>query len=151
MYHYRPLQTATGRHYIGLGLVLLYKPDCYVSVSGGASLASLCLRLRWCLSCESLSPSQVVPLLRVSLSPSQVVPLLRVLYTAQEKNSHHIYMALIVLLILSEDNCFNEAVHKTVRLDHRRCHVDRIALRSSSQICKSSKGLSQELAVVKTV
>ncbi|ELU06913.1 hypothetical protein CAPTEDRAFT_6632 [Capitella teleta] len=41
-----------------------------------------------------------------------VVPLLKILYHAQEKNSHHIYMALIILLILSEDDSFNRAVHE---------------------------------------
>lgn len=43
-----------------------------------------------------------------------VVPLLKILYHAQEKNSHHIYMALIILLILSEDDSFNRAVHEIV-------------------------------------
>lgn len=45
-----------------------------------------------------------------------VVPLLRILYTsaAGERSSHHIYMALIILLILSEDNLFNDAVHDVV-------------------------------------
>ncbi|KAJ8035588.1 Dymeclin [Holothuria leucospilota] len=41
-----------------------------------------------------------------------LIPLLRILYDAQEKNSHHIYMALIVLLILSEDDTFNKCVHE---------------------------------------
>jgi len=40
-----------------------------------------------------------------------VVPLLRILYTSAERSSHHIYMALIILLILSEDSLFNDAVH----------------------------------------
>ncbi|XP_041356321.1 dymeclin-like [Gigantopelta aegis] len=43
-----------------------------------------------------------------------VLPLLRILYEAQERNSHHIYMALIILLILSEDDVFNKAVHQIV-------------------------------------
>lgn len=41
-----------------------------------------------------------------------VMPLLKILYNAQDKNSHHIYMALIILLILSEDDVFNKAVHE---------------------------------------
>lgn len=41
-----------------------------------------------------------------------VMPLLKILYHAQEKNSHHIYMALIILLVLSEDDVFNKAVHE---------------------------------------
>ena len=44
----------------------------------------------------------------------QVLPLLRILYQAQERNSHHIYMALIILLVLSEDDVFNKAVHEIV-------------------------------------
>ena len=44
----------------------------------------------------------------------QVMPLLRILYHAQDKNSHHIYMALIILLVLSEDDVFNKAVHEIV-------------------------------------
>lgn len=42
------------------------------------------------------------------------MPLLKILYNAQDKNSHHIYMALIILLILSEDDVFNKAVHEIV-------------------------------------
>ncbi|KAH3746684.1 dymeclin-like [Dreissena polymorpha] len=41
-----------------------------------------------------------------------IMPLLKILYHAQDKNSHHIYMALIILLILSEDDVFNKAVHE---------------------------------------
>lgn len=40
-----------------------------------------------------------------------VVPILRVLYDSPEKSSHHVYMALIILLILSEDTLFNDAIH----------------------------------------
>ena len=46
----------------------------------------------------------------------QVMPLLKILYHAQDKNSHHIYMALIILLVLSEDDVFNKAVHEIVSL-----------------------------------
>lgn len=45
-----------------------------------------------------------------------VMPLLQILYHTQEKSSHHIYMGLIILLVLSEDEVFNKAVHEiTVR------------------------------------
>ncbi|CAF4061402.1 unnamed protein product [Rotaria magnacalcarata] len=40
-----------------------------------------------------------------------VLPILRVIYTATERNSHHIYMSLIILLILTEDDYFNRTVH----------------------------------------
>ena len=42
------------------------------------------------------------------------MPILQIVYQAPERNSHHIYMALIVLLILSEDDIFNKAVHEMV-------------------------------------
>jgi hypothetical protein len=40
-----------------------------------------------------------------------VLPVLRVIYAATERNSHHIYMSLIILLILSEDDYFNRTIH----------------------------------------
>ena len=43
-----------------------------------------------------------------------VLPILKILYSSPERNSHHIYMALIILLVLSEDNLFNEYVHDIV-------------------------------------
>ncbi|XP_002731175.1 dymeclin-like [Saccoglossus kowalevskii] len=43
-----------------------------------------------------------------------VVPILKILYSAQERNSHHIYMALIILLIMSEDDAFNKSVHELI-------------------------------------
>lgn len=42
-----------------------------------------------------------------------VVPILKTLYNAPDSNSHHIYMSLIILLILSEDDLFNKTVHET--------------------------------------
>ncbi|KAI1289319.1 Dymeclin [Halotydeus destructor] len=42
-----------------------------------------------------------------------VIPVLRILYDCPERSSHHVYMALIILLILTEDSLFNEAVHDT--------------------------------------
>lgn len=41
-----------------------------------------------------------------------VVPILQILYNAPDSSSHHIYMSLIVLLILSEDDGFNKSVHQ---------------------------------------
>ncbi|KDR21174.1 Dymeclin [Zootermopsis nevadensis] len=41
-----------------------------------------------------------------------VVPVLKTLYHAPDSNSHHIYMSLIILLILSEDDLFNKTVHE---------------------------------------
>lgn len=46
-----------------------------------------------------------------------VVPVLKILYNSSERNSHHIYMSLIILLVLSEDNLFNSIVHQIVRLN----------------------------------
>ncbi|CAF3796619.1 unnamed protein product [Rotaria sp. Silwood1] len=40
-----------------------------------------------------------------------VLPVLQVIYTSAERNSHHIYMSLIILLILSEDDDFNRTIH----------------------------------------
>ncbi|KAK3927790.1 Dymeclin [Frankliniella fusca] len=40
-----------------------------------------------------------------------LVPILRTLYHAPDSNSHHIYMSLIVILILSEDDLFTKTVH----------------------------------------
>ncbi|KNC27216.1 Dymeclin [Lucilia cuprina] len=40
-----------------------------------------------------------------------VTPILQTLYHAPDSTSHHIYMSLIVLLILSEDDSFNKNVH----------------------------------------
>ena len=45
-----------------------------------------------------------------------IIPILKVIYTAPERNSHHIYMALIILLILSEDDIFNKTVHNLVNI-----------------------------------
>ncbi|KAL7303253.1 hypothetical protein TKK_0004452 [Trichogramma kaykai] len=45
---------------------------------------------------------------------SLIVPILKILYNAPDNTSHHIYMSLIILLILSEDESFNKSVHDTV-------------------------------------
>jgi dymeclin len=41
-----------------------------------------------------------------------VIPILQILYNAPESSSHHIYMSLIVMLILSENDSFNKNVHE---------------------------------------
>ncbi|XP_020287424.1 dymeclin isoform X2 [Pseudomyrmex gracilis] len=41
-----------------------------------------------------------------------VTPILQILYYAPNNTSHHIYMSLIILLILSEDEMFNKRIHK---------------------------------------
>ncbi|XP_074593965.1 dymeclin [Brevipalpus obovatus] len=53
-----------------------------------------------------------------------VVPILKILYNSKEKSSHHIYMALIILLILSEDQLFNESVHD-ITLKNVTWYIDR--------------------------
>ncbi|XP_011648197.1 dymeclin isoform X2 [Pogonomyrmex barbatus] len=41
-----------------------------------------------------------------------VTPILQILYYAPNNTSHHIYMSLIILLILSEDETFNKRIHE---------------------------------------
>ncbi|KAJ6662957.1 hypothetical protein lerEdw1_010778 [Lerista edwardsae] len=43
-----------------------------------------------------------------------VLPILEILYHVEERNSHHVYMALIILLILTEDDSFNRSIHEVV-------------------------------------
>lgn len=43
-----------------------------------------------------------------------VIPILQSLYRAPQCSNHHIYMSLIILLILSEDDLFNETVHSCI-------------------------------------
>nr|XP_027193748.1 dymeclin-like [Dermatophagoides pteronyssinus] len=40
-----------------------------------------------------------------------LIPVLRILYNSPDRNSHHIYMSLIILLVLSEDNLYNSIIH----------------------------------------
>ncbi|EDW01777.1 dymeclin [Drosophila grimshawi] len=53
-----------------------------------------------------------------------VIPILQTLYNAPDSNSHHIYMSLIVLLILSEDEGFNKNVH-TILLKNISWYTER--------------------------
>lgn len=43
-----------------------------------------------------------------------VLPILEILYHVEERNSHHVYMALIILLMLTEDDAFNRSVHEVI-------------------------------------
>ncbi|XP_041666858.1 dymeclin [Cheilinus undulatus] len=43
-----------------------------------------------------------------------VLPILEILYHVEDRNSHHVYMALIILLILTEDDSFNRSIHEVV-------------------------------------
>ncbi|CAM4556561.1 dymeclin isoform X4 [Lepidochelys kempii] len=43
-----------------------------------------------------------------------VLPILEILYQVEERNSHHVYMALIILLILTEDDGFNRSIHEVI-------------------------------------
>lgn len=47
-------------------------------------------------------------------SSPKVLPILEILYHVEERNSHHVYMALIILLILTEDDGFNRSIHEVV-------------------------------------
>lgn len=42
------------------------------------------------------------------------IPILKILHNCHDRSSHHVYMALIILLILSEDSLYNEAIHDIV-------------------------------------
>ncbi|KAG7241099.1 hypothetical protein INR49_025842, partial [Caranx melampygus] len=46
-----------------------------------------------------------------------VLPILEILYHVEERNSHHVYMALIILLILTEDDAFNRSIHEVVGIE----------------------------------
>ncbi|KAF3701952.1 Dymeclin [Channa argus] len=43
-----------------------------------------------------------------------ILPILEILYHVEERNSHHVYMALIILLILTEDDSFNRSIHEVI-------------------------------------
>ncbi|XP_077139543.1 dymeclin isoform X1 [Ranitomeya variabilis] len=45
---------------------------------------------------------------------SLVLPILEILYHVEERNSHHVYMSLIILLILTEDDGFNQSIHEVI-------------------------------------
>ncbi|XP_064387359.1 dymeclin-like isoform X2 [Halichondria panicea] len=43
-----------------------------------------------------------------------VLPLLKQLHDHGNESSHHVYMLLIILLILSQDECFNKSIHEKI-------------------------------------
>lgn len=43
-----------------------------------------------------------------------ILPLLRILYSSIEKGSHHVYMVLIIFIILSEEQIFNNSIHQII-------------------------------------
>ncbi|KAF9796966.1 hypothetical protein SFRURICE_019320, partial [Spodoptera frugiperda] len=57
---------------------------------------------------ESNGGSQVTP---PRIDMAAIVPILQVLYNAPDNSNHHIYMSLIVLLILTEDDALIKNVH----------------------------------------
>ncbi|KAJ3606036.1 hypothetical protein NHX12_028079 [Muraenolepis orangiensis] len=63
--------------------------------------------------CEQQHSDQAT-LLLYTLLHQNVMPILEILYNVEHRNSHHVYMALIILLILTEDDGFNRSVHEVV-------------------------------------
>ncbi|CAH0550083.1 unnamed protein product [Brassicogethes aeneus] len=74
---------------------------------------------------------------------SLIVPILKTLYNAPNSNSHHIYMSLIILLILSEDETFNKSVHQT--------KLKNVAWYSERTLSEVSLGGLLILVVIRTV
>lgn len=72
-----------------------------------------------------------------------VVPILQTLYNAPDSTSHHIYMSLIVLLILSEDDGFNKAVHQI--------QLKNVAWYTERSIAEISLGGLLILVVIRTI
>lgn len=72
-----------------------------------------------------------------------IVPILKILYQAQDRNSHHIYMALIILLILSEDDMFNKAIHDI--------HLKNILWYTERSLSSMSLGGLLILVVIRTI
>ncbi|GFO41736.1 dymeclin-like [Plakobranchus ocellatus] len=72
-----------------------------------------------------------------------VMPLLQILYHTQEKSSHHIYMGLIILLVLSEDRVFNKSVHDII--------VKNVIWYKERQLTEISLGGLLILVVIRTI
>ncbi|XP_059098834.1 dymeclin-like isoform X2 [Tigriopus californicus] len=72
-----------------------------------------------------------------------MIPILKTLYFAKDSTNHHIYMSLIVLLILSEDDLFSTSVH-----DIMLKNVEWYAERTLSQI---SLGGIVILVIIRTI
>ncbi|CAL8317607.1 unnamed protein product [Lota lota] len=72
-----------------------------------------------------------------------VMPILEILYHVEERNSHHVYMALIILLILTEDEAFNRSVHEVV--------LKNISWYSERTLTEISLGSLLILVVIRTI
>ncbi|XP_060684943.1 dymeclin isoform X2 [Hemiscyllium ocellatum] len=72
-----------------------------------------------------------------------VLPILETLYCVEERNSHHVYMALIILLILTEEDSFNRSVHEVV-LKNITWYAERV-------LTEISLGSLLVLVVIRTV
>ena len=124
---------------------LLQAPQCPCMRNANTFFClSVCVCLYVCLSvCMS-----------VCVCLYQLVPLLKLLYHAPDGSSHHLnYMALIVILILSEDTCFSKSVHEIVRTlltylilvflstEHQWCLVSRLRCVLIDCLCNNSVGV----------
>ncbi|XP_051536901.1 dymeclin-like [Myxocyprinus asiaticus] len=72
-----------------------------------------------------------------------VLPILEILYHVEERNSHHVYMALIILLILTEDDAFNRSIHE-VMLKNISWYTERV-------LTEISLGSLLILVVIRTI
>ncbi|XP_051961999.1 LOW QUALITY PROTEIN: dymeclin-like [Xyrauchen texanus] len=72
-----------------------------------------------------------------------VLPILEILYHVEERNSHHVYMALIILLILTEDDSFNRSIHE-VMLKNISWYTERV-------LTEISLGSLLILVVIRTI
>merc|ERR1719318_818300 len=74
-----------------------------------------------------------------------VIPILQTLYRAPECNNHHIYMSLIILLILSEDELFNQTVHGCI------LRSQQVSWYTERQVSELSLGGLLILVVIRTI
>ncbi|KAM5191332.1 dymeclin [Mantella aurantiaca] len=74
---------------------------------------------------------------------SLVLPILEILYHVEERNSHHVYMALIILLILTEDDGFNRSIHEVI--------LKNISWYSERVLTEISLGSLLILVVIRTI
>ncbi|KAL1497518.1 hypothetical protein ABEB36_008463 [Hypothenemus hampei] len=72
-----------------------------------------------------------------------IVPILKTLYNAPNSHSHHIYMSIIILLILSEDDTFNKVIHVT--------KLKNITWYSERQLTEISLGGLLILVIIRTI
>ncbi|MBN3300309.1 dymeclin [Amia ocellicauda] len=72
-----------------------------------------------------------------------VMPILEILYHVEDRNSHHVYMALIILLILTEDDSFNRSIHEVV--------LKNITWYSERALTEISLGSLLILVVIRTI